>query len=270
MLRKILAVAWLEILGGIRRYAIIGLIFLAFALEMAGLLFVDFIPRDIGRASIDFILTVGWLAGMLFLLFHCVQSFAWSDDRRTLHTLLARPLTRQQYVFGCYLGLATLLIVLNTVLAALGFGVLHMIRSSLSMEYFQGLSLSRYVLAWAGLFCIELVLLAVIALFSSLVRGGFPVLILTVSYYFICVGLPVVRNAMMHVGSDGIISLNNLLTGLAVLFPDFNRFDFKSIIIHSEYAVSLSKLFASCGLLIFFLFIVLSATCFIYQKRDLR
>lgn len=198
MLRKLWAVAWLEILGGLRRYAILGLVLLAFALEAGGLLFMDFIPRDIGRASSDFILTVGWFAGLLFLLFHCVQAFAWSDERRTLHTLLARPITRQQYVLGGYLGLATLLLLLNVILALVGFGVLYLIRTSLPMEYFSGVALTHYCLAWLGLLCIELMLLAVIVLFSGMVRGGFPVLLLTVSYYFICAGLPVVREAMAH------------------------------------------------------------------------
>lgn len=270
MLSKLWAVARLEILGGLRRYAIVGLVFLAFVLETGGLLFMDFIPRDIGRAAVDFILTVGWFTGMLFLLFHCVQVFAWDDGRRTLHTLLARPIRRQEYVLGSYLGLALLVLVLNVILALVGLGVLYLIKNSLYAVYFPNLIFSHYTLAWLGLFCIELMLLAIIVLFSGLVRGAFPVLLLTVSYYFICSGLPVVREAFAHSEINAVFPLDTILKGLTAVFPDFGRFDFKEIVTESQHTMAGLKLGLDFGLFFCFLAIVLGAACFIYQQRDLR
>ena len=269
MLRKLSAVARLEILGGLRRYAILGLVLLAFALETGGLLFMDFIPRDIGRASADFILTVGWFAGLLFLLFHCVQVFAWNDERRTIHTLLARPIRRWEYVLGVYLGLAALLLLLNCILALAGYGILHLIQSSLHQMYFAQLTVAHYVVAWLGLYCIELMLLAIIALFSGLVRGGFPVLLLTISYYLICSGLPVVRGAFADSEINAIFPLDSILAGLTAFFPDFGRFDFKEIITE-PFALAGLKLGLDFGLFSCFLVIVLGVACFIYQRRDLQ
>lgn len=269
MLRKISAVARLEILGGLRRYAILGLVLLAFALEVGGLLFMDFIPRDIGRASADFILTIGWFTGLLFLLFHCVHVFAWNDERRTIHTLLARPIRRREYVLGVYLGLAALLFLLNAILALVGFGVLHLIQNTLHQMYFAQLTVPHYVLAWLGLFCIELMLLAVIAMFSGLVRGAFPVLLLAISYYLICSGLPVVRGAFADSDINAVFPLDTVLTALTVLFPDFGRFDFKEIITE-PFAIAGLKLGLNFGLFACFLIIVLGIACVIYQQRDLQ
>ena len=269
MRHKLWAVARLEILGGMRRYAILGLVLLSFGLEVAGLIFMDFIPREIGRATADFVLTVGWFAGMLFLFFHCVQVFAWDEERRTIHTLLARPVRRQEYVLGVYLGLALLLLLLNGILAMAGYAVLHWIHHSPQGVYFKIFNIAHYGLSWLGLYCIELMLLAVIALFSGVVRGGFPVLLLSLSYYMICSGLPVVREAFRDSRINAVFPLDKTLKAATAFFPDFGRFDFKSIITE-ELGPTLAKLGLDFGLLCCFLALALGCACAIYQKRDLK
>jgi ABC-type Na+ efflux pump, permease component len=269
MMRKIRALARLVCLDGLRRHAVIGLVLLAFALEAGGLLFFEFIPRDIGRASGDFILSIGWLTGLLFLLFHAVQVMAWDEERRTIHTFLARPISRPQYVLGTFLGLTVLLLLLNLVLGLLGYGVLVLIRDSLTSVYFQHLSPVHYSLAWMGLFCIELMILAVIMLFSGLVRGGFPVLLLTVSYCLICTGLPVVRTSVAN-RTDLPAILPLALQWLTGLFPDFSRFDFKELIT-SDSGVNVIQGFGiDLVLLALYLTVILWLATLVYQRRDLQ
>lgn len=269
MPRKIGALARLVCLDGLRRHALIGLVLLAFGLEAGGLLFFEFIPRDVGRASGDFILSVGWLTGLLFLLFHAVQVMAWDEERRTIHTFLARPISRTQYVLGIFLGLALLLLLLNLVLGLLGYGVLVLIKNSLTPIYFPHLSPIHYSLAWAGLFCIELIILAIIMLFSGLVRGGFPVLLLTVSYAFICTGLPVVRASFAN-RPDLPVALPLLLKGLTGLFPDFSRFDFKELITSDSAINAAQGLATDLGLLALYLTVALWLAALVYQRRDLQ
>ncbi|MDR3090130.1 MAG: ABC transporter permease subunit [Desulfobulbaceae bacterium] len=267
MLSKIWSLALLVILDGLRRHALIGLLLLALLLEAAGLFFFQFIPRDIGRASADFILSIGWLTGFLFLFFHAVQVMAWDEERRTIHTLLARPISRGQYVLGIYLALALLILALNIILAGIGYGILEMIQGSVKPIYFTNLSLGHYALAWLGLYFMELVILSVILFFSGLVRGGFPVLLLSVSYYFICVGLPVVREAVKR---DGDAAMSRFLKGMTAVFPDFSRFDFKSLIT-TPLQQPFSHYFGSdCLLVAAYVAVTLMITAVIYQKRDLQ
>ena len=247
-MRKITSLARLVLLDGLRRHALIGLVLLAFALEAGGLLFMDFIPKDIGRASADFVLSVGWLTGFLFLLFHGVQTMAWDEERRTIHTILARPISRPQYVLGMFLGLALLLLLLNSILALLGYGVLSLIQGSVKAMYFQHLSLPHYLLSWVGLFATELMLLAVILLFSGLVRGGFPVLLLSEEGH----------------------SVDLLLKGLTAVFPDFSRFDFKALVTREASLGVLQPLAVDFLLLGLYLAIVLWAAALVYQRRDLQ
>ncbi len=269
-LRRIIALARLIILDGLRRHALIGLILFALAGITGGLLFFDFIPRDIGRASNDFLFTITWLTGLLFLLFHAVQVMAWDSERGALHTYLARPISRAEYALGLYIGLAALLLALNLILGGLGWALLNFIKGSVDAYYFPHLSLGFFLLAGVGLYWIELTILAVILLFSSAVRGGFPVLLLTLSYYLICSGLPVVRESFSQKAGIDSPLLPKLLQGLTAIFPDFTRLDLKTLAASSDVLppwVELLLPFALTGL---YTVIVLWLACLIYQRRDLQ
>lgn len=270
MLLKIWSLALLVIKDGLRRNALIGLILFALLLETGGLFFFDFIPRDIGRASSDFILSVGWLTGILFLFFHAVQTMAWDEERRTIHTFLARPITRSQYVLGVFFGLAFLLLLLKLILAFLGYFLLVVIKNMVNASHFSQLSTGNYILAWFGVYCIELTILSVIMLFSGMVRGGFPVLLMSVSYYFICSGMPVVRESLVQLTGTQSQSVAYLLKSLTMLFPDFGRFDFKSMITNTP-GSSFSHLLTTDMLLLgSYIGLVLWCAAMIYERRDLQ
>lgn len=267
-LSRIRSLAWLIILDGLRRHALLGLFLFALACETGGLFFFDFIPRDIGRASNDFLFSISWATGFIFLLFHGTSVAAWDDERRTIHTYLARPISRTEYVIAVFSGLAALLFILNCILGGTGWLVLSLIRRSVDAAYFANLSILYFLLAWAGLFCIELVLLSVIMLFSSSVRGSFPVLLLTISYYLICSGLPVVRQASKHAADH--TALSTLLKGLTAVFPDFNQLDFKTLAASADLVPPASRIglpFLVSGV---YIVIALWLACGIYQRRDLQ
>lgn len=271
-IRRISALARLIVLDGLRRHALIGLVLFALAGITGGLLFFDFIPRDIGRASNDFLFSITWLTGFIFLLFHAVQVMAWDNERGALHTFLARPISRTEYALALFFGLATLLLALNIILGTMGWIVLKFIRSSVdASSYFQHLSFSYFILACVGLYWIQMVILSIIILFSGAVRGGFPVLLLTLCYYFICSGLPVVRESFKQQVAHGAghQSLGTLLKGLTAIFPDFSWLDFKTLVASSDPVPITSQLTLPFALSTIYIVIVLWLACAIYERRDL-
>ena len=272
-IRRICALARLVILDGLRRHALIGLVLFALAGATTGLLFFDFIPRDIGRATNDFLFSITWMTGFIFLLFHAVQVMAWDNERGALHTFLARPLSRTEYALAIFSGLATLLLALNIILGGLGWGILNLVRDSVdAASYFQHLSLPFFLLAGAGLYWIQLTILAVILLFSSAVRGSFPVLLLTLCYFFICSGLPVVRESLKQKMVHGAQhrSTDAFLQGLTALFPDFSWLDFKTLVASIDPAPVISHLALPFILSTLYIGIVLWLACVIYERRDLQ
>jgi Cu-processing system permease protein len=271
MMRKVRSISWLVILDGLRRRALLGLIILAISLEIGGLLFVDFIPREVGRASVDFILSVGWLTGFLFLLFHAVKVAAWEDERRTIECILSRPVSRRHYVLGTFLGLAILLLLLNISLGVIGQVILLGIQEAVGSAYFASLHQPSYILSWLGLYAVELMVLSIIFLFSSLVRGGFPVLLLTVAYCLICNGLPVVREMFTTAaGGEGGKLIPVVLQSLSTVFPDFHRYDFREMVIATDSVLTLKMVFVAVLMIVLYTTLALWLSSVIYSRRDLQ
>ena len=268
-LKRIAALARIILIDGMRRYALIGLLALSLATEAAGLLFFDFIPRDIGRASSDFLFSVSWLAGFVFIFFHAVQTMAWDEERQVIHSLLARPISRAEYVLGVFAGLGTLLLALNICLGIIGWGTLMIIKNSVETYYFSYFSNGYYLLNWVGLFAMEIAILGAIMLFSGLIRGSFPVLLVSLCYYLICSGLPVVREVTQQLLEKGEGAFSSrLLKGLALFFPDYGKLDFKNAIV-TDIHLSWFQVSTNLGLVLIYAMILLWFSCLAYQKRDL-
>jgi len=269
-LRHILSFSRLVVLDGLRRHALLGLVVLALASQVAGLLFYGMIPRDVGRASNDFVFSISWLSGLLFIFFHAVNATAWGEDRRVIHSILARPISRAEYVLGLFTGLAGLLLVLNLILGSLGWVVLILIRKGVDPAFFPDLSSSYYLLSWLGLYALELMILSVVLTFSGMVRGSFTVLLLTVSYYFTCNGLPVVRESLIARGILPGQGLAVMLKWMTAIFPDFDRFNYKMYVTVGENFPAALDLVINLGISIGYVCLMLWFACLIYQKRDLK
>lgn len=264
---RVAALGRIILLDGLRRHALVGLVALSLAAEASGFLFMDFFGRDIGRASSDFLFSVMWSGGLLFLFFHAVQVISWDEERKVIYTILSRPLSRAEYVLGVFLGLFGLLIGLELLLGGMAYATLLLIKHSLTTIYFQHLSLSHYILAWTGLAAMQVALLAVVLLFSGMVRGGFPVLLLSLAYYGICSGLPVVRDSLSGT-SDSMMGY--LLQTLTAIFPDFSRLDFKDMVVSILPVTGMAGIVLNFALLLLYTGIVITLACRIYARRDLQ
>jgi len=268
-MRRVGALARIVVVDGMRSHAVLGLLVLTLACEAAGLFFFEFIPRDIGRASNDFIFSISFAAGLVFLFFHAVQVAAWGGDKRLIYTLMARPFSRAEYVLGLFFGLSILLMVLNSLLAGVGYVVLQAIKNQVAVGYFSHFSPAYYALSWIGLCLTELSLLSVILLLSAAVRGAFTVLLLTLSYYLICSGLPVVRELVLQRANKGSEGMSVFLTGLAAVFPDFSRLDIKQLVVATE-PPPLIDVMGPLGVIGFYVVLGLFLGCMMYERKDLR
>jgi hypothetical protein len=212
-----------------------------------------------------------WLTGFIFLLFHAVQVMAWDNERGALHTFLARPISRTEYGLAIFSGLAVLLLALNIILGILSWVVLNTIKDSVAEIYFQHLSLLYFVIAGLGIFWTQLIILSVILLFSSVVRGSFSVLLLTLCYYFICSGLPVVRQALKQKDlPDSLQYLETLLKWLTAVFPDFSLLDFKTLAASNDPTPFVSDLLLTFACATLYIIVALFLSCSIYERRDLQ
>ncbi len=131
----------------------------------------EFFGRDLGRVVSDFQFSIMWAAGMIFILFYAVQAIAWDDEHRSIDSILARPISRTEYVIGSMAGLSLLLLSLELLLAMLATAELLWLKHSIPATYFPVFSLAHFMVAWLALQTILLVHLGIVMLASSAYRG---------------------------------------------------------------------------------------------------
>jgi len=266
---RLYAVIYITFMDGLRKKSIIGLIIFAAMMIVGGTLFMDFFGRDIGKASIDYLFSIMWLCGFIFLLFHAISACVLDDEHRNSLTILARPISRNEYILGTFIGLAILLGCLQLLLGIASYGILQWIQQSIDVRYFPYFSSSYFLLSVLGIILQQYLLLAVIIFFTTLLRGIFPVMLATISYQLIDSGIPVVRKSMQQAleAGYGSHSGQSFMQVIAAFFPDLNQFDYKNFIstpfLHSEH-ITLSLLS-----IIIYICVILILACLIYRKKDL-
>jgi len=270
-MNRIIALAHITFLNGLRRNAVWGLCLFALGFEICGVFFMDFFGHELGRAISDFQFSIMWAAGMLFILFYAVQAVAWDDDHRSIDSILARPISRTEYVLGSMAGLSLLLLCFELLLAALAIGEIMWIRPEIGEVYFPVFSISHFIVTWLALQTILLSHLAIIMLISSAIRGAFPVMLITLAYSLICSGLPVVRAAIRQQAKTSAQELDHLLQGMSMLFPDFGILDLKDSVLSLQSIESLIgiSVWVPFGMITIYMAIVLLLSCIIYERRDI-
>lgn len=121
-LRRLRALAYNTYLESVRQRLFLGLVLFAFLLMAASLVLKDIsvrqdlkILQDIGLAATEFF-------GTLVALFLGADLIGRDIERRTLHLLIVKPLTRTEFIVGRYLGLCLTLLT-SVVLMAVGIAL---------------------------------------------------------------------------------------------------------------------------------------------------
>jgi len=270
-MNRIMALAHITFLNGLRRNAVWGLCLFALVLEICGVFFMDFFGHDLGRAICDFQFSIMWAAGMIFILFYAVQAIAWDDDHRTIDSILARPISRSEYVLGSMAGLSLLLLCFETLLAVLAMVEIIWAKPMISEAYFPVFSISHFIITWMALQAILLAHLGIVMLISSAIRGAFPVMLITMAYSLICSGLPVVRESMRQHAETSAQGLDNILRGMSLFFPDFGALDLKDSVLSPQSIETMigMPVWMPFGLISLYMVIVLFLSCMIYERRDI-
>jgi len=264
---RCLALAKIVILDGLRCHTVLGLSLIALAAVCSNLFFYQFIPRNIDQFTIDFILSIGWMSSLLFLLFHAVGTVSWGSNKKTIFAIMARPLSRANYVVGHFIGLALLLFLLNCIIALLGIWNIDIIRQQAG-TYFPNFYIGWYAANWLGMLTMELMILAVIIFFSSIIRGSFPVMLLALCYYFACNGLPVIRETLANIKNPPPLAIA-VTKWLTLVFPDFSGLDLRETILNGRNEISPDFIVANSLYFIVYIIFFLYVASFIYKQRDL-
>jgi ABC-type transport system involved in multi-copper enzyme maturation permease subunit len=190
--------------------------------------------KDLGYAAIS-------ITGTLVALMGAAQLIPAEIERRTLHTLLSKPVRRFEFVVGKYIGLLGLITLMLIIMSLLFAGVLA-VKEHLELagvrgaaesedvrEYVESvLSQSRdprlfqaLVLIWAKL----AVVTAISVFFSTIATSTIFIVCTTLLVYFIGHLQSVARQVWLQDMAGSSLPKNVLLAFIAFLVPDFQSYN---------------------------------------------
>jgi ABC-type transport system involved in multi-copper enzyme maturation permease subunit len=235
-----------RILYGIVVFA---LLLIGFSLALGELSFTEQarISADFGFAGIQ--LSAGVLA-----IFVGSTLVSREIEKQTILTLLARPVSRGQFVLGKFLGLS---LVIATVMACLA-AVLALVVAQLGLELN-----ASFAIAVVGAGLEALVLLAITLFFGSFTR---PALAVTFATALFLIG-HWVGSLEYFVKKSELPAFKALARAVAGAVPDLEAFNWRSAPIYGI-VVPASEAARACGYAAAWTVLLLAATIAIFNRRD--
>jgi ABC-type transport system involved in multi-copper enzyme maturation permease subunit len=233
---------------------------IAFALIMTGAaVLVGQISIGIERlVVINLGLTAVSLFGLVIAIFIGIGLVSKEIDKRTLYTVLSRPVRRWEFIAGKFLGLAETLVV-NTLFMTIGvFAALWYVTHSLHVA-------DARVLVALYFITLEFVIITALALFFSSFSSPLLSAVFTFSLFVIGTFSEDLRGfaRMAH----GITQW--LATGAAYIVPNFSALNVINQVAHGD-AVSRQLITYNTGYALVYSIAVLAGATIIFERRSLK
>jgi Cu-processing system permease protein len=205
------------------------------------------IVADMGLAAIN-------LTGVIIAIFVGISLVNKEIDRKTVYTIMARPISRTSFILGKYAGLALTLFVNVAIMLAVFLMTLWFYQVPVGLAIFQAVAL----------IFVELLVVTAIALFFSTFSSSTLSAILTLGIYVIGHLTTDLKNVA---GKSGNETANAIMNGLYYLCPNLESLNIKGqaavgIPVGPDYLV-LASLY---GLV--YAAVLVAGACFVFQRRD--
>jgi ABC-type transport system involved in multi-copper enzyme maturation permease subunit len=203
---------------------------------------------DIGLGSINFF-------GVLIAIFVGIGLVSKEIEKKTIYTIVSKPVARYQFLLGKYLGL-TITLFVNTLIMALGL---------LVVLYAQSVPVDGMLFKALALIFMEFMVITAVALLFSTFTSATLSAIFTLALYIIGHLTPDLKLFGEKMDDVGRAALN----GLYYVLPNLERFNLKGHVTHHiEVPASDLFLIAAYGLL--YVSLLLTISSIIFQRRDFR
>jgi ABC-type transport system involved in multi-copper enzyme maturation permease subunit len=220
------------------------------------------IIKDLGLASIS-------TFGLLIAVFIGI-GLVWKEvERRSIYSLLVKPLGRGQFVIGKYAGLVlTLLVNVSVMTVALYVVLAYMgwIADPSTKNSWPAPAADPAMLKAVALIFIELMLVTAIALFFSTFSSPFLSAVLTLGLWVIGHFNADLRNFENVVESRAVAGLAR---AVYYVLPNFAAFDVKAQVVHGQ-AVDVGYVALEAAYGLTYLALVLVAAVAIFTRRDFK
>ena len=220
------------------------------------------IIKDLGLSAIS-------VFGLFIAVFIGIGLVSKEVERRSVYSLLPKPIHRYQLIVGKYAGLALTLAVNVAVMAIALYAVLVYTSwgtAPIVQRAWDAPALDPALLEAIGLILIELLLVTAIALFFS--TFSTPILSAALTFGFFIVGhfSTDLRNFDQVVDSPSAVWLAR---GLYWVLPNLAQFDVKSQVVHGR-PVSMGYIALTTGYGALYTAMLLTIAVYIFSRRDFK
>jgi ABC-type transport system involved in multi-copper enzyme maturation permease subunit len=267
---KLWPIAFITFKEGIRNRALYGITLFALLLFGATALVATMVPREVGKVSVDMALSTISFSGLLIVLFVGINLMAKDLDKRTIYTVLSRPISRSQYIVGKFLGMILLIVVTMGILSVLALGAIALLKFSIA-AYFTRFSWPLIFLSIFFQILMLILLSAVTFLFSAFTSTSFITLVLTIITYIIGQSLSgvkaLVESPARELGFTVSPVTMKMVQVAYYLFPNLSLFDIK---LQAAHAITVSLPFVLWTILYGLVYIIISITlaALIFSKKE--
>ena len=220
------------------------------------------IIKDLGLAATS-------IFGLFMSVFIGIGLVSKEVERRSIYSLLAKPIARYQLVLGKYCGLtltlaanmAVMAVALYSVLAYMAWGVPPEARAAWDAPALDPALLKAMALIFA-----ELMLVTALALFFSTFSSPMLSAALTVGLYVVGHFSADLRNFQQVVDSPAAASFAR---GLYWVLPNLAQFDVKSDVVHGIH-VPLGYLAIAAAYAALYITMLLTLAALVFSRRDFK
>ena len=216
-----------------------------------------FIPISIGQASNiikDFGISLIEIFGVLIVVFIGTRIFHQEIERKTIFSIMSKPVESLEFVAGKFLGLYYLILVVQILLF-----FIFLIFSKLYLR-----TVDIYLLNILYFFLLEFLLLDALAIFLSCFMTPLTSGIITLLLFFIA-HLTFYLKALPQILN--VPTLSGLINFLYYVLPNFSVFNIKATVVyHLPISINSYLLAFSYSLLYSLILIILSS--FLYAKKE--
>lgn len=218
------------------------------------LISLDIVGDD--KIVVDLSLACISIFGVLIAIFIGIGLVYKEIEKRTIYTILSKPVSRPVFLLGKYLGLLITLLANVVIMTAVMYAVLAFTR--------RGVDLS--ILKAVFLIYIELMLITAISFFFSSFTT--PTLSAIFSLSFFVIG-HVTENLEALGQKSEVASVRHLISAIYHVIPDFNYFNIRPEIVHSL-PVSIKQIWFSSMYGLFYIAIFYILAIMIFSRKDFK
>jgi Cu-processing system permease protein len=262
------------IAGGVFRDSIrdrlaYGLVFFAVILMASSFLLAQLTAGQDVKIIKDLGLAAASAIGLFIAIFFGIGLVTKEVERRSIYSLISKPVTRSQFVIGKYLGLVLTLLINLSVMVAAFYAVLAYLdwtTAEGAKAAWEAPALDLRMLKAFALIGVELMLITATAIFFSTFSSPVLSVVLTFAVYIIGHFGEELKNINTIVRS---MVLPYITTGVYYAVPNLSALDVKSAVVHGL-PVSAEHMLLATGSCLLYVATLLVGSILIFSRRDLK